>query len=352
MRIGVFMPNWVGDVVMATPALRLLRERLQNADLIGIMRPVAAEVLAGVPWFCDTVIYDRRSEQPQHQMKAVIRQLREYRLDAILLFPNSLRSAFMAWRSGVRERVGIARYGRGALLTRAVAHPRASFHEPVSAMEVYQHVVSQWVGGAPNNKTQLMTTSIERTLAGEVWEQLGWRKSDRVVVLNSGGAYGPAKDWPLDSFVQLSKRLVEEQSAKVLMMCGPAERENAEQFVQLANHESIQSIASFEPSIGRTKACIERAAFMVSTDSGPRHFAAGFNVPVVSLFGPTDPTWSLNGHSTEIQLSVDQLNCRPCAKRTCPLGHHRCMTDLSVERVLHNVGKLWNKTEQSRRTAA
>lgn len=352
MRIGVFMPNWVGDVVMATPALRLLRERLPDADLVGILRPVAAEVLAGVPWFCDTVTYDRRSKQPQHQMWPVIRKLRDYRLDAILLFPNSLRSAFIAWRSGVRERVGIARYGRGSLLTRSIRHPRASFREPASAMEVYQHVVSQWVGGEPKHKTQLMTTADERTLGSEVWEHFGWRNSDRVIVLNSGGAYGPAKDWPLKSFVQLSRRLTEEHNAKVLMMCGPAERENAEKFVSLADHPSIQSTAALEPSIGRTKACVERSALMVSTDSGPRHFAAGFNVPVVSLFGPTDARWSLNDHSNEIQLSIDQLDCRPCGKRTCPLGHHRCMTDLSVERVLQNVNTLWQRVEQSRRSAA
>jgi len=271
MRIGVFMPNWVGDVVMATPALRLLRERLPDADLVGILRPVAAEVLAGVPWFCDTVTYDRRSKQPQHQMWPVIRKLRDYRLDAILLFPNSLRSAFIAWRSGVRERVGIARYGRGSLLTRSIRHPRASFREPASAMEVYQHVVSQWVGGEPKHKTQLMTTADERTLGSEVWEHLGWRNSDRVIVLNSGGAYGPAKDWPLKSFVQLSRRLTEEHNAKVLMMCGPAERENAEKFVALADHPSIQSTAALEPSIGRTKACTSHY------DSGPPSKAARVN---------------------------------------------------------------------------
>jgi heptosyltransferase-2 len=316
------------------------------------LRPVAAEVLAGVPWFCDTILYDRRSDQPQHQMWPVIRQLRDYRLDAILLFPNSMRSAFMAWRSGVRERVGIARYGRGSLLTRAVRHPRASFREPVSAMEVYQHLVSQWVGGEQKHRTQLMTTSDERALACEVWEHLGWRNSERVVVLNSGGAYGPAKDWPLESFVQLSRRLADAHGVKVLMMCGPSERENAQRFVKLADHTSVQSTAALEPSIGRTKACIERASIMVSTDSGPRHFAAGFNIPVVSIFGPTDATWSLNDHHDEIQLSIEQLACRPCAKRTCPLEHHRCMTDLSVERVMHSVDSLWKRVAVATSAAA
>ncbi|MFP6677960.1 MAG: lipopolysaccharide heptosyltransferase II [Pirellulaceae bacterium] len=342
MRIGVLMPNWVGDVVMATPALRLLRERLPDADLVGIMRPVAAEVLAGVPWFRDVVYYDRRSDQPEQRMWPVIRQLQEQRLDSIVLFPNSLRSAFVAWRSGTRERIGIARNGRGLILTRAVRHPRRYFREPVSAMEVYRHLVSQWVGGKTKYPPQLMTTSHERALADEVWQNAGWKKSEKVVVLNSGGAYGPAKDWPLRSFVTLSHRLVAELGTKVLMVCGPAERENAAQFVKLADRDEIQSTASLPPSIGRTKACIQRAAMMISTDSGPRHFAAGYNVPVVALFGPTDDRWSLNDHPNETRLANDELACRPCAKRTCPLGHHRCMTDLSVERVMRATQQRWS----------
>jgi heptosyltransferase-2 len=337
------MPNWVGDVVMATPALRLLRERLPDADLVGIMRPIADEVLAGVPWFRDVIYYDRRSAQPQQQMGPVIRKLHEHRLDTIVLFPNSLRSAFMAWRSGTRERIGIVRNGRGLLLTRAVQHPRPSFREPVSAMEVYRHLISQWVGGKTKYPPQLMTTSKERALAHEVWQCASWKKSDKVVVLNSGGAYGPAKDWPLRSFVALSHRLVDELGTKVLMVCGPSECDNAKQFVKLADRDAIQSTASLPASIGRTKACIQLATMMISTDSGPRHFAAGYNVPVVALFGPTDARWSLNGHPNEVRLAVDQLDCRPCAKRTCPLGHHRCMTDLSVERVMQATHRLWSQ---------
>lgn len=344
MRVGVLMPNWVGDVVMATPALQQLRERLAGADLVGILRPVAADVLAGVPWFGQQILYDRRSNDKSLQMKNVILRLREHRLDSVLLFPNSLRSAVLAWRSGVRERVGIARYGRRPLLTRAVRHPRPSFRTPVSAMEVYQHLVREWVGGSATYPVKLATTSAERQLAGEVWESFGWRMSDRVVVLNSGGAYGPAKDWPLNSFVQLSRQLVDRMGARVLMVCGPAERENARRFTELAADDSIQSTADHSPSIGRTKACIERAAVVVSTDSGPRHFAAGFQVPIVSLFGATDPAWSLNGHAAELLLSrPEPLDCQPCAQRTCPLQHHRCMTELTVPRVLAAVEQLWGR---------
>ena len=89
-------------------------------------------------------------------------------------------------------------------------------------------------------------------------------------------------------------------------------------------------------SIGLSIACVRRSQVMVTTDSGPRHFAVAFGVPLVSLFGPTPPIWGENDTAKEIQLSLD-LDCLGCHCRTCPLGHHRCMRDLSVERVYESV---------------
>jgi heptosyltransferase-2 len=118
MRLGVFMPNWVGDVVMATPALRALRMQVGEAGaantgasgaMIGVMRPYVAEVLAGSDWFDQTITYAKGA--------SVTAELRTARLDAVVLLTNSLRTAWMAYRSGARVRVGIARDFRSLLLT-------------------------------------------------------------------------------------------------------------------------------------------------------------------------------------------------------------------------------------------
>jgi heptosyltransferase-2 len=95
----------------------------------------------------------------------------------------------------------------------------------------------------------------------------------------------------------------------------------------------VVSLAQQSLSIGLTKACIRRAQLVITTDSGPRHLAAGFQIPTVALFGSTDPRWSINYNPCEIRLHED-LPCAPCAKRICPLKHHHCMRDLAVTRVL------------------
>ena len=123
----------------------------------------------------------------------------------------------------------------------------------------------------------------------------------------------------------------------MLVNCGPAEREVAEEIVSRTGNERVVSLAG-EPElpIGLSKACIRRAAMLVTTDSGPRFFGIAFGRPVVTLFGPTAAQHTVTHYDRETCLSLE-LDCRPCMERTCPLGHHRCMRDLSVDFVYRAV---------------
>lgn len=128
-----------------------------------------------------------------------------------------------------------------------------------------------------------------------------------------------------------------------MVICGPAERDRAASIAQAAAHPRVVSLAAGPLSIGLSKACVRRSRLLVTTDSGPRHFAAAFNVPAVTIFGPTHVAWSENYHPGALHLQL-QLDCVPCQQRTCPLGHHRCMRELSVDRVYAAVTEHLTKT--------
>jgi heptosyltransferase-2 len=128
----------------------------------------------------------------------------------------------------------------------------------------------------------------------------------------------------------------------VLVLCGPSERKIAREIVARAGHSSIVSLADEEPSIGLTKAAIRHAELLVTTDSGPRHFAPPFGVPVVTLYGPTHVAWSETYYDRSLHLQLD-LDCGPCQQRTCPLGHHRCMRELNVPWVFRAATTLLHK---------
>ncbi|HYO23561.1 MAG TPA: glycosyltransferase family 9 protein, partial [Lacipirellulaceae bacterium] len=195
--------------------------------------------------------------------------------------------------------------------------------------------VSQAAGAPPVAPVlELATTAADQRAAEAVWQRLGWDPRTRVAVLNTGGAFGAAKDWPGEHFAALARRLAVEQNLSVLVNCGPKEREVARAIATAAAHPRVASLADeAELPIGLTKAVIRRAALLVTTDSGPRFFGVAFGVPTVTLFGPTSTvlTQTYSPHETSVSLG---LECQPCMQRTCPLKHHACLRDLSVERVL------------------
>lgn len=334
MKIAVFLPNWVGDVVMATPTLRALRDHLGNdGRLIGVLRPHAAGVLDGTTWLDEQLVYDPHSPDARERGWSLVRRLRREAVDLALLLPNSWRTALLALAGGAKERLGYDRGGRGCLLTQRLTPLRTAGRlAPVSALDYYLELA--YAAGCPSasRQVELATTPADECMADVVWAKLCLPAGKQVVVLNSGGAFGAAKLWPTPYFAALARRLASDDDRHVLVICGPQERAIAAEIVRTAAHPRVRSLADERLGIGLSKACVRRAAAMVTTDSGPRHFAAAFGVPVVTLFGPTRISLSENYHPRAIHLQLD-LECVPCQRRVCPLKHHRCMRDLSVDDV-------------------
>jgi len=384
MKLAVFLPNWIGDAVMATPALRAIRERFPNAEVVGIMRPVIAETLAGSD-FCDRVLlYNPRGKISDQRGWRFLQKLRAERCDTAILFPNSLRTAWLAYLSGARRRIGMARDLRGWLLTdRVTPKPKSTPHPAlVEYLRLVERVVEQDERGRMKDEgnpstfnLQPSTLSMQMSLgvtadAVAQWQRIlaesGKRKADgqhssfilppssfppRLIAFNTGGAFGPAKNWPRESFVQLARRIVDELGHRIVLLCGPAERDDARWIAEQALRAEVVSLAEEPLSIGLTKAAIRGCDLLVTTDSGPRHFATAFGVPVITLFGPTHIAWSETFDPQAIHLQIP-VDCGPCQQRECPLKHHRCMRDLTVEQVFAAVQTQLHRIDHPQRTAA
>ena len=370
MKIAVFLPNWLGDLAMATPMLCALRSHFgPDARIVGIMRPYLADVLGGTDWLDEQWFFNPRAEDRQLRCRAVARRMRGERFDLAVLTTNSLRTAWVAWRGGAQRRVGYVRYGRGPLLTDKLHYPREKGRiVPEPMVETYLRL-ARTIGCAEESlRLELTTTETDERSADAVFERLGLRGDRPVAALNSSGAYGGSKLWPVEYFGRLARRIVDELDHDVLVLCGPKEREIAREVVRLAGGEKgtgtfcaqhpeacsgirsqspfsarVVSMAEQPMDLGTAKACIRRCRVMVSTDSGPRHVAAALGLPVVTMFGPMLPVWSENPTQRAANLVLD-LDCIGCHKRVCPLGHHRCMRDLSVETVFTAMRELLQQT--------
>ncbi|MFN9267029.1 MAG: lipopolysaccharide heptosyltransferase II [Planctomycetaceae bacterium] len=336
MKIAIFGPNWVGDLVMATPALRAIRQRHPHAEITALVRPHLPPVLAGL------TLVDRVISHPATGRVSLptrlraeerwARGLRSERFDLAVLLPNSLHSALWAWWGGARERVGFDGNGRGWLLTRPVA--RRPRNQPYPVLDEYLRLAE--AAGCPplGREMELACLPTEREEFELFWRQSrgGRAPQSGIVCLNPGGAFGAAKHWPSRHFAELARRLVTRLDREVLVLCGPAERESAREIVRLADHPRVGSLAEAPVSLGLTKAAVAACELLVTTDSGPRHFGAPLGKPVITLYGPTHQAWSETHYhrGVALQLAVD---CGPCQKRVCPLGHHRCLEELSVDQV-------------------
>jgi heptosyltransferase-2 len=338
MNLAVFLPNWIGDAVMATPALRALRQHFAADRIVGVARPYVVGVLEGGDWFDQLIL--AREDSWTSGSAAAVWKLRRLGIDLAVLFPNSFRTALVAWLGSCRRRVGYARYGRSPLLTDALEPDR----EPDGRLRVSPIVdaynrLAEHVGcPALGHDLELFTTPADERGADRVWELTGLGEYPEVVCLNPGAAFGAAKHWPVGHFSALARNLAERRSCGVLVLCGPGERVLARSIAVEARHRAVHTLADVADrggpalGLGLTKACVRRADLLVTTDSGPRHFAHAFDRPVVTLFGPTHIAWTETYHPRAVHLQK-KVNCGPCQRRVCPLDH-RCMTTLAPAEVL------------------
>lgn len=332
MNIAVFLPNWIGDVVMATPAVRALREHYPGACLLGVLKPYVAGVLEGSPRLDGVIPLDSRGPWAQ-RWPAVAARLRHQRIDLAVLFPNTFRSAVTAWLGGCKKRIGYAFYGRGPLLTDRLNPPRDARGRPLPSpiLDAYNRLAERAGCAPPSRRMELFTTAADESAADAVWEQNGLRRHSEVVCLNPGAAFGSAKYWPVEYFADLARELTDRRGCGVLVLCGPSERALAHGIVGKARRPGVTTVADRPLSLGLTKACVRRADLLVTTDSGPRHFAAAFGRPVVTLFGPTHIAWTETFHPAAVHLQR-KVDCGPCQRRVCPLDH-RCMRELTSAEV-------------------
>lgn len=338
--ICVVLPTWVGDACLATPALRALRQAFPSAQLVGVMRPIIRELLEGAwgnapAWLDDCIVFSKKAQAGASTRWGLIRQLRRRQPGVVVLLTNSLWSAAVARCTGAKRIVGYDRDARGWLLSDRLPIPReGQVPRPISPIDYYLQLAG-WLGAETGDRSmQLSVSDSDRQLGDELWSQIGFTAAVPTIVINSGSATMATRLWPVVKVQQLAHRIAAELGWQVLLHCGPAEREAMNGVATQAGDARVASMGVMpQLPMGLSRSVLHRAATVVTTDSGPRHMAVALNRPVVTLFGSTDSTWTRTYNIPEIEIS-ESLDCRPCYKSPCPLVHHRCMQDISVERVM------------------
>jgi len=351
VNICLFLPNWLGDVVMATPAIRAIRRWVgSEGRIIGIMRPNLAGVLDGTNWLDETWCYDPRCDDPRWRTANLVRRLSIESWDAAILFPNSWRYSLLAWLTGIPKRIGYGRYHRGRLLTHSLPWNYSRREGWTVPMVQYYLRLAEALGCPPESpKLELQTTPEGESLASRVWADLGLSENARVVAMHVGSGGASAKLWPGEYFGELARWIVDRTDSAVLLVCGPGERKTVRRMVRDLRHPRIVSLADQPLHISLLKSCLRRCALCISNDSGPRHVAAALGVPVVTLLGPTPESLIANPSVRSMELRIS-MPCAPCLRKTCAPGHHRCMREMLPDWVFQQISPFF-ASEKSRQAA-
>ncbi len=324
----VRLPNWVGDVVMATPALAALRARFPDARLIASVRGFQHGLLRGLPAI-DTLWPTEERGWAGASRRA--EELRKVGCDLAVLLPNSFRTALAPWRAKVPRRVGYAANGRSWLLTDRVHAPREGRRRRPEPMPDYYLRLLEPLGAVPEAApVSLVVSDREAEQAEACWKRWGFAPTDVVVGLNPGASFGASKLWLPEGWAQVADRLVR-AGARVVLLVGPGEESIAAEIEAHAQESWVSTADSIVP-LDVLKAVIRRLRVLVTNDTGPRHIASAVGVPAVVLMGPTDPRYTAYGLD-RVTVLREPVACAPCHLKRCPLDH-RCMEALTSEIVL------------------
>ena len=326
-RILVRCPNWVGDTVMATPALRCLRENYPAARIVLLLRPYVREVVEAAPWFDEVIEIPRGGEQiGPRAWAALVRRLRSERFDLAMVLPNSFRAALLAAAAGVRRRVGYVRDARRLLLTHPIERPteRGRF-KPTYMGEFYLNLCEHLGCVARDRRPQVFTTPDDDAQAESVLPRGG----GPLVLVAPGASFGASKHWPSERFAEVADRLIRIWDAQIAITGSRSEAPLA-QAIAAAMKGSATDLTEVG-SLGLLKSLTARCDLVLTVDSGTRHVAVALGVPTVVLMGPTHPGYTATPYESGEVIRAD-VDCAPCQRRRCPTDH-RCMLEITPQQV-------------------
>jgi heptosyltransferase-2 len=322
-KILIRGPNWVGDAVLAIPALKAVRSNFPKAEITLLVRPWVAGLFTSAP-FVDRVWTEAKPTKLADWTR-ITRDIRAFEFDLALVLPNSFESALMMFLARIPNRVGYATDGRAWMLTDSIEPSLEAQHQVHYYLDLAKAIRAE----TDSPSIEIQATAEERENARMLLAEEGIGRGTRFLVLNAGAAYGSAKRWHDDRFAAVADILSEEMNVGVAMIGSEAERPIAEQIrLRMKRPGAVLSgRTSLETLIG----VLAESCLMITNDSGPMHIAAALGVPTVAVFGSTDERVT-SPFGARARVVKNPVECSPCLLRECPIDH-RCMNGVSVEDV-------------------
>lgn len=335
MNIIVRMPNWIGDLVMATPVLADLRKKFPDASITAMCRKPLCDLLKTDGNINELFCFAKPGNQFLHreEHRNIVDKIAAGKFDVGILLTNSFSSAWWFWQGKVKRRIGFAKHYRSVLLNDALDMPdKGQEHEVITYKRLLEPL------GIPLSETapKLFVTDEEAKLSRVLLAQRGYKPGTKLLGINVGASYGSAKCWPVDRFRSLALRLLEDPGVTLLFFGDTSTSALVKEIVAGLPERAIDLAGV--TSLRELACLIKDCDLLVTNDSGPMHIAAAFGTPLVALFGSTEPL-ATGPYGQSDAVIHKRPSCSPCYKRVCPIDF-RCMKEISVDEVVEKIRNL------------
>jgi len=322
-HLVILAPNWLGDAVMALPAIADVCRASSGASIAVAARAAIAPLFSLVPGIAQTIVLQRPATIGRvGGWRSIGAELASRDFDTALLLPNSIHAALVASRANIAERWGYRSGWRGRLLTRAVRRP-AKLHQVM----YYQHLVEAL--GFPNGPAEprVVVPDAAREAGARILRLAGWDGAAPLVALAPGAAYGGAKRWPPAYFAELATMLASD--GVICVMVGSS----ADAPTAMAIKRQCSSVLDIvgQTDLPALAGVMTLCRGLVTNDSGAMHLAAAAGTSVTAVFGPTNETATRPLGDAHVVLT-NPVWCRPCMLRECPIDH-RCLRGIHAATV-------------------
>lgn len=333
-NIIVRMPNWVGDLVMATPILHDLRAAYPDAEITAMARYPLCEILQEDPNINELFCFSKGSSFGRRVgQRNVVEKLRKGKYDLGVLLPHSFSAAWWFWKGGVKYRLGYEGNARGMLLSHSMTLPENV--EQQHLVVTYKMLLSPL--GIPVSETppKLYLDEKEIAQARELLRQHGLARESRIVGINPGARYGSAKCWLPERFREVTLRLLQEKDIFIVYFGDQSTASLVKEICQ-GLPPNVINLAGLT-SLRELSSLICLCDVLLTNDSGPMHIADALERPVVALFGSTSEV--VTGPYRSGTVIHKHVDCSPCYQRKCPIDF-RCMKKIESDEVVREIQRI------------
>jgi len=327
-RILIRSTNWVGDAILTTAALRAIRKNFPDAEISLLAKPWVAPIFYNNPHIDHLVPYDTAGRHHGWLGKVRLsKALRRGKFDLAILFQNAFEAAILAYLAGIPSRLGYKTDGRHLLLTHGI-HLKPQLKQ-VHEIEYYLGILK---GAGLKSDGQDLTLLVSEQEQREIEAflaryQIG--REETLVGISPGATYGSAKCWFPEYYAALCDRLQKSLEASIVILGGPDDESVGAQVSQYMESPSVNLCG--KTSLRQAVAIIERCQLLVTNDSGLMHATAALDIPLVAIFGSTNPV-TTGPSSPRSRVVRVPIPCSPCLRPKCP-EDRRCMQEVTVDMV-------------------